>query len=36
MARSKMKGMNQGKLDKGRKGKKGGKGKGVRVMQIEE
>lgn len=32
----KMKGVKQGKLDEGRKGEKGGKGKGVRVMQIEE
>lgn len=28
MARRKMRGMNRGKLDKGRKGEKGGKGKG--------
>lgn len=32
----KMKGTKQGKLDEGRRGEKGGKGKGVRVVQIEE
>lgn len=36
MVRRKMRGVNRGKLDKGRKGEKGGKGKGVRVVQIEE
>lgn len=33
MVRRKIRGINPGKLDRGRKGEKGGKGKGVRIVQ---